>query len=323
MDKKEFTKKQLRSQLTILTESKGDIKSELKKAYKALKSLKTLLVGHKTGEDTLSFSDLKKIKTAARHIEDIYEDMVDEDMSEEEKKKARDVEKKNEQSEGHGEMYNAFKGIKEGKVIKMTQSTLKRIVERVINEQQWPPKPTYEQTQDLKQIKACVNTIQGYEYTTEGRSPYVGGTFMTEFMWHLSKSFDKDAENAKEIEYKIKKCFRNTVFWDEYGKALRFLGDDRKFRQEMKRLERGTIKGDNLNEQKAPWDFSWEGIKNIPKYWENQAKQLKKDLEKAIVKVYKAKTEKELEKEKETISEFMERLQDMLDKKQQEIESSK
>ncbi len=52
MSKKEFTKKQLRKGLTTLTESKADIKSELKKAYKALKSLKSLLVGHKSGEAT-------------------------------------------------------------------------------------------------------------------------------------------------------------------------------------------------------------------------------------------------------------------------------
>ena len=131
------------------------------------------------------------------------------------------------------------------KKLTLTENQLIQLIERTINEQDrrehWPPRPTYEQTQDLKQIKACVNTIEGYEYTAEGRSPYIGGTFMTEFMWHLKESFDKDAENAKEIEYKIKKCFRNTVFWDEYGKALRFLGDDRRFRSEMKRLERGPI----------------------------------------------------------------------------------
>ena len=61
MNKKEFTKKQLQKELMVLTESKEDIKSELKKAYQALKSLKSLLVGHKSGEATLSFSDLKKI----------------------------------------------------------------------------------------------------------------------------------------------------------------------------------------------------------------------------------------------------------------------
>lgn len=137
MSKKEFTKKQLRKGLTTLTESKADIKSELKKAYKALKSLKSLLVGHKSGDATLSFSDLKKIKTAARHIEDIYEDMVDTEMTEKEKEEEKEVEKKNEQSEGHGKMYNAFEGLKEGKVIKITEDTLKKIVSRVINEGDW------------------------------------------------------------------------------------------------------------------------------------------------------------------------------------------
>ena len=135
MDKKELTKKQLKKQLTTLTESKADIKSELKKAYQALKSLKSLLVGHKSGEATLSFSDLKKIKTAARHIEDIYEDMVDTEMSEKEKDTEVKVQKKNEQSEGHGKMYNALQGVRENKVIKINEDTLKRIVERVITEQ--------------------------------------------------------------------------------------------------------------------------------------------------------------------------------------------
>jgi len=135
MNKKEYSKKQLKKKLGMLTESKSDIKSELKKAYKALKSLKSLLVGHRSGEDTLSFSDLKKIKTAARHIEDIYEDMVDSEMTEKDREKEREVEKKNEQSEGHGNMYNALSGIKEGKVIKINENTLKKIVNRVIKEQ--------------------------------------------------------------------------------------------------------------------------------------------------------------------------------------------
>ena len=75
MNKKEFTKKQLKKQLTVLTEEKvdSDIKSELKKtAFKALKTLKSMLVGHKSGDDTLSFSDLKKIKNCCssyrRHL---------------------------------------------------------------------------------------------------------------------------------------------------------------------------------------------------------------------------------------------------------------
>tara|TARA_R110000823_G_scaffold257005_1_gene378800 strand:- start:3194 stop:3892 length:699 start_codon:yes stop_codon:yes gene_type:complete len=136
MGKNEFTKKQLRKQLSTLTESKGNIKSELKGAYKALKKLKQTLVGHKTGEDTLTFTDLKKIKNAARNIEDIYEDMVDTEMDEKDEEVVKKVEKKNEQSEGHGKMYNALSGIKEGKVIKMNESTLRKVVDRVVKEQE-------------------------------------------------------------------------------------------------------------------------------------------------------------------------------------------
>jgi len=61
--------------------------------------------------------------------------MVDTEMDEKEEEEVKKVENKNEQSEGHGKMYNALSGIKEGKVIKMNQSTLKRVVDRVINEQ--------------------------------------------------------------------------------------------------------------------------------------------------------------------------------------------
>ena len=129
MSTKEFTKKHLKKKLTKLTEAKrapkGNIKSELKKAYMALKHLKSLLIGHKSGEDTLSFSDLKKIKTAARHIEDIYEDMVDVEMDEKEEEESKEVEKKNEQSEGHGSMYNAYEGLKE-KVVKMNRIYFKK-----------------------------------------------------------------------------------------------------------------------------------------------------------------------------------------------------
>ena len=139
----------------------------------------------------------------------------------------------------------------------------------------WPPSATPEQTRDLKRIKACVNTIEGYEYTRKGRSPYVGGTFMTEFMWHLKESFDKNAENAKEIEYKIKQCFRNTVFWDEYGKALRFLGDDRNFRRIMKDLERGPIEESRINEQENFWDVVTYLPKKIKKFFTSKSGEQK------------------------------------------------
>ena len=40
-----------------------------------------------------------------------------------------------ENMQGYGEMYNAFAGNKDGRVIKISESTLKRIVERVVKEQ--------------------------------------------------------------------------------------------------------------------------------------------------------------------------------------------
>jgi hypothetical protein len=76
-------------------------------------------------------------KTAARHIEDIYEDMIDTEMDEKEEEKEKEVEKANEQSEGHGKMYNALQGVREGKVVKINESTLKKIVSRVIKESDW------------------------------------------------------------------------------------------------------------------------------------------------------------------------------------------
>ena len=220
MTKKEFTKKQLKKQLGNLNEA-STLKLDMKKSFDALKKLDHVTTGQKIGDLTITKAMNKKIKNAKRYIEDLWDKITDGEIEEKETSEGKEVEEKNEQSEGHGEMYNALQGVREGKVIKMTESTLKRVVERVVVEQ---------------------------------------------------------------------------------GKV---------------------IKGDNLNEQKKPWDFSWEGIKNIPNFWANQAKQLKRDLEKAIVQVSKAKTEKELEKEKETVSEFIKRLQDMLDKKQQEIENSK
>ena len=61
--------------------------------------------------------------------------MVDSEMTEKEKEVDQEVTERNEKSEGHGKMYNALTGIKESKVIKMNEDTLKRIVERVITEQ--------------------------------------------------------------------------------------------------------------------------------------------------------------------------------------------
>ena len=139
MNKKEFTKKQLKKELTTLTEAKGGVKdniyNSMKDAFNALKNLKKALVGHKHGKDTITFRDTQKITAAADFIKRQWEEMKDFDREEKETKEEKEVVKKNEQSEGHGKMYNALQGVREGKVVKINQGTLKRIVERVIKEQ--------------------------------------------------------------------------------------------------------------------------------------------------------------------------------------------
>ena len=134
MSKKEFTKKQLKKQLTTLTEGAVGMKKNMKTAFNALKSLDKVMTGQKIGDVTVTKSMNQKIKNALRHIEDLYVKITDEEIEEKEKEKESKVSEKNEQSEGHGEMYNAFEGSKEGRVVKISESTLKRIVERVIKE---------------------------------------------------------------------------------------------------------------------------------------------------------------------------------------------
>ena len=136
MDKKELTKKQLKKQLTTLTEGADyNMKKNMKTAFNALKSLDKVMTGQKIGDVTVTKSMNQKIKNALRHIEDLYDKITDEENEEKEKEKDSEVEKKNEQSEGHGKMYNALQGVRENKVIKINEGTLKRIVERVITEQ--------------------------------------------------------------------------------------------------------------------------------------------------------------------------------------------
>ena len=134
MGKKEFTKKQLRKQLATLNEA-SILKQDMKKSFDSLKKLDQVMTGQKIGDVTITKSMNKKIKNAKRYIEDLWDKITDGEIEEKESVDDEEVEKKNEQSEGHGKMYNALSGIKEGKTIKMNQSTLKRIVERVIKEQ--------------------------------------------------------------------------------------------------------------------------------------------------------------------------------------------
>ena len=135
MNKKEFTKKQIKEQLNILTEGSVTLKKDLKDAFSALKSLDRVMTGQKIGDVVITKAMNKKIKNALRHIEDLYDTITDGEIEEKETEKDQEVEKKNEQSEGHGKMYNALKGVREGKMIKINENTLKRIVERVIKEQ--------------------------------------------------------------------------------------------------------------------------------------------------------------------------------------------
>ena len=140
MDKKEFTKKQLKKQLTTLTEEKNArsetaLKKDLKNSYDALKKLDQVTTGQKIGDVTITKAMNKKIKNAKRYIEDLYDNITDGEIQEKEQNEENEVTEKNEQSEGHGSMYNAFEGSKGGRAVKISESTLKRIVERVVKEQ--------------------------------------------------------------------------------------------------------------------------------------------------------------------------------------------
>jgi hypothetical protein len=143
MNKKEFTKKQLKKQLTTLTEEKSArsetaLKKDLKNSFDALKKLDQVTTGQKIGDVTITKAMNKKIKNAKRYIEDLYDNITDGEIEEKEQNEENEVTERNEKSEGYGRMYNALKGVRESKVIKINEDTLKRIVERVINEQDWP-----------------------------------------------------------------------------------------------------------------------------------------------------------------------------------------
>jgi hypothetical protein len=142
MNKKEFTKKQIKSQLNTLTEeetsrSGSELKKDLKNSFTALKKLDQVTTGQKIGDVTITKAMNKKIKNAKRYIEDLYDNITDGEIQEKETEESVEgsVVKDNEQSEGYGKMYNALEGIRESKVVKINENTLKRIVERVISEQ--------------------------------------------------------------------------------------------------------------------------------------------------------------------------------------------
>ena len=141
MNKKEFTKKQLKKQLTKLTEEKSArsetaLKKDLKNSFDALKKLDQVTTGQKIGDVTITKAMNKKIKNAKRYIEDLYDNITDGEIQEKEQNEEKEVTERNENSEGYGKMYNALEGIREDKVVKINENTLRRIVERVITERE-------------------------------------------------------------------------------------------------------------------------------------------------------------------------------------------
>ena len=141
MDKK-LTKKQLIDKLNSVIEPKVDlneVKSDLESAYSSLKKAKQKIKDSNSKDN----SSLKPLKKAMRFLSDELDEMEDITNSEEVEEEEQAVIDKNEQSEGHGKMFNTLKGseVRENKVITLNQSTRKKLkrmkttVERVIKEQ--------------------------------------------------------------------------------------------------------------------------------------------------------------------------------------------
>jgi seryl-tRNA synthetase len=133
---KKLTKKQLIERLNDAIEPKVDlneVKSDLESAYSSLKKAKQK-IKDSNEKDNKSLTPLKK---AMRFLSDELDEMEDITKSEEVEEEEQAVIDKNEQSEGHGKMFNSLKGadVRENKIISLNQSTLKRIVERVIESQ--------------------------------------------------------------------------------------------------------------------------------------------------------------------------------------------
>ena len=134
---RKLTKKQIKDRLSNITESKVDLNevtSDLESAYTSLKNAKQK-IKDSNAKDNKSLTPLKK---AMRFLSDELDEMEDITNAEEVEEEEQAVIDKNEQSEGYGKMFNALlRGhlVRENKVITLNQSTLKRIIERVIKEQ--------------------------------------------------------------------------------------------------------------------------------------------------------------------------------------------
>ena len=196
MAKKELTKKQLKKQLTTLTENKnkrseGELKKDLKKSFDALKQLDRVTTGQKIGDVTITKSMNKKIKNAKRYIEDLYDNITDGQIEKNEQKEEEMVGLENEKSEGYGKMPTEALG---ENVVRVSQKKLNSIIERVVIERK-------------KQLSEDSEGEETYNYGEDEGSDKKEEMSMEDHieaiedhLKHLKKdmSFDEDREERKE-----------------------------------------------------------------------------------------------------------------------------
>ena len=196
MAKKELTKKQLKKQLTTLTENKnkrseGELKKDLKKSFDALKQLDRVTTGQKIGDVTITKSMNKKIKNAKRYIEDLYDNITDGQIEKNEQKEEEMVGLENEKSEGYGKM--PTEALCEN-VVRVSQKKLNSIIERVVIERK-------------KQLSEDSEGEETYNYGEDEGSDKKEEMSMEDHieaiedhLKHLKKdmSFDEDREERKE-----------------------------------------------------------------------------------------------------------------------------
>lgn len=122
--------KQLNSIISTIVEEKMDAKTELKNAYDQLKRAKDALraKGKKHGE-------LKELTKALRKASDEIMELDDAATDEMRENEETEVMEKNEKSEGHGKYFGIDEN-KKTKVIKLKESDLRKVIKRVIQEQE-------------------------------------------------------------------------------------------------------------------------------------------------------------------------------------------
>ena len=117
--------------LSQLNEDKSEVKKELQSAYNSLKSAKGALKGGGKKNE-----ELKELKKGMRKLADGLEELEDIEMTETEESETVEVTERNKNSEGYG----TFKGLgmdesTTTKVIKLSESDLKRVIRRVVEQQ--------------------------------------------------------------------------------------------------------------------------------------------------------------------------------------------